>query len=71
LLRILPPEASATAPDPDPALDPAGDHRMAFAFALLGLVIPHVFVKDAGCVAKSWPEFWEDLAALGAEVVEG
>jgi len=45
-------------------LDPAGDHRMAFAFALLGLVVDGVTVSDSGCVAKSWPSFWEDLGSL-------
>ena len=48
------------------ALDPHGDHRMAFAFALLSLVVPGVRVLDPGCVAKSWPGFWEDLEAAGA-----
>jgi 3-phosphoshikimate 1-carboxyvinyltransferase len=51
-------------------LDPASDHRMAFAFALLGLVIDGVFVLDPGCVAKSWPGFWEDLSRLGGTVAE-
>jgi 3-phosphoshikimate 1-carboxyvinyltransferase len=43
---------------------------MAFAFALLGLIRPGVFVREPECVAKSWPSFWKDLAALGAKVVE-
>ncbi|MFT7486540.1 MAG: 3-phosphoshikimate 1-carboxyvinyltransferase, partial [Candidatus Paceibacteria bacterium] len=42
-------------------LDPEGDHRMAFAFSLLGLVRPNLRVSNAGCVAKSWPTFWEDM----------
>jgi 3-phosphoshikimate 1-carboxyvinyltransferase len=50
-------------------LDPAGDHRMAFAFALLGLLRPGVDVLDPGCVSKSWPSFWGDLERLGARVV--
>jgi 3-phosphoshikimate 1-carboxyvinyltransferase len=45
-------------------LDPRGDHRMAFSGALLGLVAPEVRVGDPGCVRKSWPGFWEDLALL-------
>ncbi len=40
-------------------LDPQGDHRMAFAFALLGLVRPGLTVRDPLCVSKSWPEFWD------------
>lgn len=45
-------------------LDPEGDHRMAFAFALLGLVVDGVSVSDTGCVGKSWPGFWDDLGSL-------
>ena len=52
-------------------LDPRGDHRMAFAFALLGLVRPGLRVAASGCVAKSWPSFWDDATALGATVAEG
>jgi 3-phosphoshikimate 1-carboxyvinyltransferase len=47
-------------------LDAAGDHRMAFACALLGLVRDGVDVAGAGCVAKSWPTFWTDLERAGA-----
>jgi len=63
--------APAREADADPGevvLDPGSDHRMAFAFALLGLVRPNVYVSDPGCVAKSWPRFWEDLESLGATV---
>lgn len=52
-------------------LDPAGDHRMAFAFGLAGLVRPGVRVSGADCVAKSWPGFWRDLARLGARLASG
>ncbi|MDF1800589.1 MAG: hypothetical protein P1V81_15535 [Planctomycetota bacterium] len=47
-------------------LDPRGDHRMAFAFALLGLLVPGVTLTDPSVVSKSWPSFWTDLSALGA-----
>ncbi len=68
-LRIAPPSA---APGTGPVeLDPRGDHRMAFAFALLGLVRGGVLVRDPSCVAKSWPSFWEDLERLGARVERG
>lgn len=61
-LRIGPP---AGAPRADAVtLDPAGDHRMAFAFALLSLFEPGLLVNTPGCVAKSWPGFWRDLEAL-------
>jgi 3-phosphoshikimate 1-carboxyvinyltransferase len=45
-------------------LDPAGDHRMAFAFALLSLVRPGVVVLDGDCTRKSWPGFFDALARL-------
>jgi len=40
------------------------DHRMAMAFAPLGLCVP-VAIEDAGVVSKSYPDFWEDLKTLG------
>ena len=57
----------AGAPGTGPVrLDPHGDHRMAFAFALLSLARPGIRVTDPGCVAKSWPGFWDALEGLGA-----
>jgi 3-phosphoshikimate 1-carboxyvinyltransferase len=41
-----------------------GDHRMAMAFALIGLRIPGVSVDDPSCVSKSFPEFFDVLGAL-------
>jgi 3-phosphoshikimate 1-carboxyvinyltransferase len=49
-------------------IDPRGDHRMAFAGALLGLVSEGVTVRDAGCVAKSWPGFFTAMRGAGANV---
>ena len=45
-------------------VDPRGDHRLAMAFAVAGLAIPAVRISDPGCVAKSYPGFWADLARL-------
>jgi 3-phosphoshikimate 1-carboxyvinyltransferase len=45
-------------------IDPAGDHRLAMAFAVAGLAVPGTRIADPGCVAKSYPAFWQDLAAL-------
>ncbi|OUU25419.1 MAG: 3-phosphoshikimate 1-carboxyvinyltransferase [Planctomycetia bacterium TMED53] len=45
-------------------LDPAGDHRMAMAFALLALKIRGVRVLDPQCVGKSDPEFFRRLESL-------
>ncbi|MEL0643905.1 3-phosphoshikimate 1-carboxyvinyltransferase [Olleya sp. Ti.3.14] len=40
------------------------DHRMAMAFAPLALKIP-IIIEDSKVVSKSYPTFWDDLAALG------
>ena len=37
------------------------DHRIAMAFGLAALVVPEVRILDPGCVAKSFPDFWEQL----------
>jgi 3-phosphoshikimate 1-carboxyvinyltransferase len=38
------------------------DHRVAMAFAVLGLVHEGVTIEDPECVAKSFPGFWQELA---------
>jgi 3-phosphoshikimate 1-carboxyvinyltransferase len=40
------------------------DHRMAMSFAITGLKAPGVTILDAGCVAKTFPSYFERLAAL-------
>ena len=41
------------------------DHRMAMSFAMAGLRIPGVTILDPGCVAKTYPGFWDDLDDSG------
>ena len=40
------------------------DHRMAMSFALVGLRATGVRIADPGCVAKTYPGFWDDFARL-------
>jgi 3-phosphoshikimate 1-carboxyvinyltransferase len=40
------------------------DHRIAMSFAVLGLVVPGISIKDPDCVNKSFPGFWEELKKL-------
>ena len=40
-------------------LDPHGDHRMAMAYAVMGIRIPGITVRNPACVAKSFPSFWD------------
>ncbi|MBM4060669.1 MAG: 3-phosphoshikimate 1-carboxyvinyltransferase [Planctomycetes bacterium] len=42
-------------------IDPEHDHRVAMAFALLGLVVPGVAVREPDCVQKSYPAFWDHV----------
>lgn len=45
-------------------VDPAGDHRMAMSFAVLGLRVPGVVIADPGVTAKTFPDFFDVLDAL-------
>ena len=40
------------------------DHRIAMSFAILGLVIPGIKIRDGNCVNKSFPGFWEELKKM-------
>ncbi len=46
------------------AVDTYHDHRMAMSLALIGLKVPGVVIRDPGCVAKTYPGFWQDLEVL-------
>ena len=41
-----------------------GDHRMAMAFAVAGLVVPGIRIEDPGCVTKTFPEYFRRLESL-------
>lgn len=41
-----------------------GDHRMAMAMAVAGLVVEGISIADPGVVSKTWPGFFDMLAAL-------
>lgn len=40
------------------------DHRMAMSLALVGLRVPGVRIRNPGCVAKTYPDFFADLRRL-------
>ncbi|MBM4086722.1 MAG: 3-phosphoshikimate 1-carboxyvinyltransferase, partial [Planctomycetes bacterium] len=40
------------------------DHRMAMSFALIGLRAPGIRIQDPGCVSKTFPNFFDELARL-------
>ena len=40
------------------------DHRLAMAFALVGLGASGIIVEDPDVVSKSWPDFWTMIESL-------
>ncbi len=46
-------------------IDSWGDHRIAMAFSLPGLLLPGVEIGDPQVVTKSYPGFFTELATLG------
>jgi 3-phosphoshikimate 1-carboxyvinyltransferase len=63
-------EADGLAVDPPPGGPGPGrvatydDHRMAMSFALAGLRVPGITIAGPGCVAKTFPGFWDALDRL-------
>ncbi|HTH46124.1 MAG TPA: hypothetical protein VMB21_01305, partial [Candidatus Limnocylindria bacterium] len=54
-------------------IDTYHDHRMAMCFATLGLKVPGLKIRNPACVKKTFPNFFQKLAAppphgLGAEI---
>jgi 3-phosphoshikimate 1-carboxyvinyltransferase len=51
------------------------DHRIAMCFAILGLKVPGIKIKNPACVKKTFPNFFQKLAArpphgLGAQIID-
>ena len=51
------------------------DHRMAMCFAILGLKVPGIKIKNPACVKKTFPNFFQKLATppphgLGATILD-
>lgn len=81
LARIRPGLAWEEADDLIVAADPAlagqtlhtdiqtyADHRIAMSFALAGLKIGGITILDPGCVAKTYPGYWDALRSLGVDL---
>lgn len=54
----------STRHDDPVVIETYNDHRMAMAFAVLGLVRPNISIANPRCVTKSYPTFWQDFAKL-------
>jgi 3-phosphoshikimate 1-carboxyvinyltransferase len=46
------------------AVDTYNDHRMAMSLALVGLRVPGMVIRNPRCTEKTYPRFFEDLAAV-------
>ncbi|RXE55247.1 3-phosphoshikimate 1-carboxyvinyltransferase [Methanoculleus taiwanensis] len=46
-------------------VNPVDDHRTAMSFAVLGLGVGGMTIRDAECVGKSFPGFWDALRGAG------
>ena len=56
-------------------IDTYKDHRMAMCFSILGLKVPGIRIKNPACVKKTFPNFFQKLAApppagLGAKILD-
>jgi len=61
-LRITPPVSGGLTPQV--AIDTYDDHRMAMCFSLAALGGVAVRINDPGCVAKTFPEYFDALASI-------
>ncbi len=61
-LRITPPDGPLVA---NAVIDTYDDHRMAMCFSLVSLDTP-VRINDPGCVAKTFPDYFEKFTAIRA-----
>ena len=46
-------------------IDPRNDHRIAMSLAVAGLKVRGMKILGEECVQKSFPNFWEELEAIG------
>ncbi len=53
---------------PNCSIPTYNDHRMALAFAPLGLKIP-LTIEEAEVVSKSYPDYWADLKNLNFNIL--
>ncbi len=61
-LAIAPPASARL--NPDAAIDTYDDHRIAMCFSLAALGGVKVRINDPGCVAKTFPDYFEVLGSI-------
>lgn len=65
-MTVEPPQGGVDCSPDAPAVefDTFDDHRMAMSLSLVGLRRPNVLIRDPGCVRKTYPRYFADLAAV-------
>lgn len=58
-MTIHPPQVISEA-----EIETYGDHRMAMSLALVGLRTQGITILDPQCTAKTYPNYWDDLASF-------
>ncbi|MDC1105974.1 3-phosphoshikimate 1-carboxyvinyltransferase [Prolixibacteraceae bacterium] len=46
------------------------DHRMAMAYAVVGMFNHPIYINEPMVVTKSFPRFWEDLSKVGFDIID-
>lgn len=46
------------------------DHRMAMCFGMASVALPGLRIENPGCVRKTYPDFWKDLARVKTSLQE-
>ncbi len=64
-------EFFATASQETAQLRSHDDHRVAMAFAVLGAALGNITITGAECVAKTYPDFWNEFQKIGGEITIG
>jgi 3-phosphoshikimate 1-carboxyvinyltransferase len=64
-LKITPPPASRLTPHVE--IDTYDDHRVAMCFSLAALGGVAVRINNPGCVAKTFPEYFDVLASISGQ----
>lgn len=55
---------------PNALIETFRDHRMAMAFAPLVSKLGEIQIKDPEVVGKSFPDYWEQVAKLGVQIIK-
>ncbi len=65
-ITITPPDRGVDCSPSCPPVrfDTYDDHRMAMSLALVSLRRPNVFINDPKCVAKTYPNFWQEFGRV-------